>query len=465
MKATLSNGSSVTSAEPKTPTVQSLSAHALLNDSWRLTPARMAERLTNGRFQRWKHIRFLENKIAQAIGRGGARLLITMPPRHGKSWLASLFTPAWFLSLWPERNVILTSHDTALAESWARGVRDFLKANEAELGPRRGGEVITSAVGGPINGKGGHLLIVDDPLKSWAEASSENAREKQIEWFNSSLYTRAEPGASIIVIMTRWHQRDLAGYLSGEHGDGWEHLHIPALAEHNDLLGRAEGESLCEERFGREALERIRANVGTRAWNALYQQRPSAESGRILKRDWWKYYEVLPTAFDEVVQSWDLAFKGDESSDYVVGQVWGRRGADRYLIDQVRGKMDFPQTLAAVKTLSEKHPRAYRKLIEDKANGSALVAMLTHVVPGLIVVRPEAGKTARVHEVTAEIESGNVYLPSPELAPWVEELVTECADFPNARHDDQVDALAYALKYLRRENHNARTQRPSGAHL
>lgn len=420
----------------------------LLEDSWRLTPARMAERLTNGRFQRWQHIRFLENKIARAIGRGNARLVITMPPRHGKSWLASLFTPAWFLSLWPDRNVILASHDTALAVQWSKRVRDFLVEHQEVLGSLQGGQIIPAGVGSPINGHGGHLLIVDDPVKSWAEASSQAARQKQIEWFNSTLYTRAEPGASIIVIMTRWHEHDLVGHLEGAHSDEWEVLRIPALADESaDLLERGIGTPLCEERFGREELERIRRSVGSRVWNALYQQKPEPDSGATIKREWWKYYDTSPQAFDEVIQTWDMAFKGTDSSDYVVGQVWGRVGANKYLIDQVRGRMDFLATLKAVRELSQKYPQAHRKLIEDKANGSAVIASLRASLGGIITVTPESGKLARVNEVTAEIESGNVYLPAH--APWIEEFVGECTQFPNGRHDDQIDAMAYALNYLK----------------
>lgn len=420
----------------------------LLEDSWRLTPARMAERLTNGRFQRWQHIRFLENKIARAIGQGGARLIITMPPRHGKSWLASLFTPAWFLSLWPDRNVILASHDTQLAAQWSKRVREFLEEHQEVLGSLRGGEIIPAGVGSPINGRGGHLLIVDDPVKSWAEASSQAARQKQIEWFNSMLYTRAEPGASIIVIMTRWHEHDLAGYLEEAQADEWDVLRIPALADDaDDLLQRPAGTPLCEERFGREELERIRKSVGSRVWNTLYQQRPEPESGEVLKRHWWKYYDAPPERFDEVIQAWDLTFKDSEGSDYVVGQVWGRVGANKYLIDQVRGRMDFQATLEAVKALSRKYPQAHRKLIEDKANGSAVISTLKNVVPGLVVVAPESGKLVRVSEISAQVESGNVYLPAH--APWIGEFVGECTEFPGGKNDDQVDAMAYALKYMK----------------
>ena len=146
-----------------------------------------------------------------------------------------------------------------------------------------------------------------------------------------------------------------------------------------------------------------------------------------------------------MIQSWDCAFKDTASSDYVVGQVWGRIGADKYLLDQVRGRMDCPTTIRAVKRLSEKWPKAVAKLVEDKANGPAVIAMLRHEVEGLIAVNPEGGKEARAHAVSPQIEAGNVYLPHPDTATWVDGFVEENAVFPNGPHDDQVDATTQAL--------------------
>jgi len=313
-------------------------AEALVEHRWRLTPARMAEHLTFGRFQRYRHIQLLDRIIAQAIGRGKARIIISMPPRHGKSWLTSFYTPAWFLSLWPDKNIILTSYEANFAATWGRNVRNFLQEHESVLGIKladdslasdrwntiAGGGMITAGVGGPITGRGGHLIIVDDPIKNWEEAASETQRQKTIDWFNSTLYTRAEPGASIVVLMTRWHQRDLVGYLLSEHHDPWQEVRLPATAEENDPLKREIGQSLCPERFNEESLAVIKSAVGSRVWDALYQQRPSLAEGNIFKREWWKTYRVLPEKFDQVIMSCDLAFKDTKNSDYVVLQVWGK---------------------------------------------------------------------------------------------------------------------------------------------
>jgi predicted phage terminase large subunit-like protein len=154
---------------------------------------------------------------------------------------------------------------------------------------------------------------------------------------------------------------------------------------------------------------------------------------------------VLPDSFMDTLQSWDCAFKDLKSSDYVVGQVWARKSADKFLLDQVRGQMDCPTTIDAIRKLSAKWPRARTKLIEDKANGSAVIQVLRHELAGMIAVQPAGGKVARASAVCPQIESGNIYLPHPAMAPWIEAFIEECAAFPHARHDDQVDAMSQAL--------------------
>jgi predicted phage terminase large subunit-like protein len=168
-------------------------------------------------------------------------------------------------------------------------------------------------------------------------------------------------------------------------------------------------------------------------------------SGGIFKRTWWRFYREAPARFDEVIQSWDCTFKDLATSDYVVGQVWGRVGADAYLLDQVRGQMDLPATLVAVRALSAKWPNSYTKLIEDKANGPAVIASLRHELAGLIPVNPEGGKVARAHAVSPQVEAGNVHLPDPSIAPWIGGFLVEHDTFPLGVHDDQVDATTQAL--------------------
>lgn len=218
-----------------------------------------------------------------------------------------------------------------------------------------------------------------------------------------------------------------------------------ALAEENDPLGREPGQPLCPELFTKQALESIKTSVGSYWWASLYQQRPSPAEGGIFKRHWWQYYRQAPGKFDEIIQSWDMSFKDKATSDFVVGQVWGRSGADKYLLDQVRGRMDFTATLQAVRSLSAKWPQARAKLVEDKANGPAVIATLKREISGLIPVEPQGSKEARAWAVQPEVEAGNVYIPDPGIASWVHDFVEECAAFPNGAHDDQVDAMTQAL--------------------
>jgi predicted phage terminase large subunit-like protein len=244
---------------------------------------------------------------------------------------------------------------------------------------------------------------------------------------------------------------DLAGRLmeaskSGE-GDHWKVLNFPALAEHDDGYRRT-GEALHPERYDLGQLGRIKKAIGTRDWNALYQQRPVPDGGLIFRREWIRTWTRLPTAFDETIASWDMAFKGKSGSDFVVGQAWGRRGGDFYLLDQVRGRWTFTQTLEAVTNFSTRWPEAVAKLIEDTANGPAVIDSLKSRITGIIPVNPEGGKVARAYAVSPAWESGNVYMPDRAMAEWADDFEAELLQFPMGANDDQVDAMTQALNRL-----------------
>lgn len=252
---------------------------------------------------------------------------------------------------------------------------------------------------------------------------------------------------------------DLSGRLleaqaKGE-GDEWRVVNFPAIAE-QDEEHRRKGEALHPERYPLEALERIKAAIGTRDWEALYQQHPVPDGGAIFKDEWLQRTWLpkdLPAKFDAVIMSWDLAFKNSDASDFVVGQLVGRHGGDYYILDQERGRWSFTETAAKVKELAERarirFPRvAPRILIEDKANGPAVIDALKHEVSGIIPVEPDGSKEARAHAITALFEAGNVLLPDRSLAPWVDEYRLELTRFPSGAHDDQVDATTQALRYL-----------------
>ena len=260
---------------------------AVAVEPWRLTPDRHAHHISGGRWHRWNYLRYMGREVAMAIAAGNGRIIINAPPRHGKSEFGSFRVPVWFLDNFPERRIILTSYEAGFASEWGRKVRDEFATNKMTRTRLRtdttgvsawqtpeGGGMVCSGVGGPITGRGGDVIIIDDPIKNWQDAYSPLARERRREWFQGTLYTRCEPGATIIVVMTRWHVDDLSGWLVDTHSDKWTLMSFPALAGPDDILGRAPGEALCPERYDVDALKAIRPGVGALAWEAEFQQAP-----------------------------------------------------------------------------------------------------------------------------------------------------------------------------------------------
>jgi len=268
---------------------------------------------------------------------------------------------------------------------------------------------------------------------------------------------------------TRWHEDDLAGRLiAAEDGHRWRVINIPALADHDpakgesDPLGREPGQWLTSARGRTEAeWEAIRIQAGSRVFNALYQGKPSPSSGNVWRRPWWRFYEQMLWTLDdegsyrveadEVIQSWDCSFKDTKGSDFVVGTVWARRGANVYLLDKIHKRLTFTETLTAFAALTARWPQANAKYVEDKANGTAVIDTLKSKIPGIVAITPTESKYARANAVAPFIEAGNVWMPAPQVAlPDVDpdSLIDEAAGFPNAAHDDQVDSTSQALAQM-----------------
>lgn len=427
------------------------------------------EYVHRGLYIHGEHTKLICRKLEQVEQGKIKRLMIFLPPRHSKSMTVSETFPSYFIGKNLNRRVIMVSYGGSLAQKFGRANKDKLDDyGEAIFGIKlskdnksttnwgidgfRGG-MISTGIGGGITGEGADLLIIDDPIKNRQEADSITYRDKVWDEWQNTLYTRLQPNGAVIVILTRWHEDDLAGrLLNPDYGlvEDWDIVKLPAVAEdENDLLGRAIGEPLWPDYgFDDTWVENTKKVVGSRVWAALYQQRPAPTEGNIVKREWWQYYDKLPDNIEEVIQSWDFTFKGGEESDYVVGQVWGRKGADKYLMDQFRGRLDFTESIKAIRTLSSKYPEARLKLIEDKANGPAIITTLRGEIGGIVPINPRGTKEARANAVAPDIEAGNVYLPRPSIAPWVNEYVEEWASFPNGQNDDQVDATTQALDRL-----------------
>lgn len=422
------------------------------------------------------------------------RLIISMPPQEGKSTRVTKVGPLWALIRNPERRIVVVSYGADLANEFGRSIRNMIVTNQGhdgtlDLGLRiapdngavsswtlaghRGG-VRSIGLSGGITGRPADWMFIDDPISNREQAESEAYRKRAKDFWTSTGSTRLAPGAPVVLILTRWHEDDLAGWLLRRpDGHRWKVINIPAQADHDpakgqtDPLGRQPGEYMRSARVNEKTgqprsvaeWEQIKVQAGSRDWTALYQGRPAPPEGGLLKRGWWRYYDQpqwierpdgsrQAIGFDELLLSWDMTFKDVDSSDYVVGQVWGRRAAHAYLLDQVRGRWSFVTTCMQLRALAARWPQAGAKLVEDKANGTAVINALSRTVAGLIPVEPDGSKAARASAVSPFVEAGNVWLPAPELAAWADSLVEECAAFPNGSHDDQVDALTQALNRL-----------------
>lgn len=448
--------------------------------SW-ATPGELAH-LLDPRTVQTPALDLIDQALVELAETPDGRLIIVMPPQEGKSQRVTRRFPTAVLKKNPDTRIAIASYEASVARRWGRAIRDDINANSdvLQMQIRRDlsgqsewqltgydGGVFTVGIGGGITGRPVDLLIIDDPIKGRAQADSEVYRQAVWDWWLDSGATRLAPGAPVALILTRWHDDDLAGrLLAAEDGHLWKVLRIPAQADHDpeqgetDPLGREVGEWL-ESARGRtvEQWEAIKTRSGSRTFSALYQGRPSSAAGTIFQREWWAEYDQpqwierpdgtnVVVGFDDLLISWDLTFKDTAGTDYVCGQVWGRRGADAYLLDQVHGRMDFPATVDAFRELAAKWPQALMKIVEDKANGPAVIASLRHKVPGIVPEEPQGSKTARAAAVSPLVEAGNVYLPSPELCPWISGMKDEAASFPTGKHDDQVDALTQALNRL-----------------
>ena len=454
-----------------------------------LSPIALAQGLDESYVLR-DHLSYISDRLTTAVHdveNGQSRFLsISVPPRLGKSLLTSVYLPLWIFHRHPEWPIMMLSHDPSLAAGWGRQARRLIESNGEQIGvtlaadagaakeweTSQGGVMLSRSIRESVTGRGAKVMILDDIVKDFAEAHSPAAREFVWDWWTANSRTRLHPPSLVVAIGTRWHEDDFIGRLLSEEHEGdpaqWEVISLPALAEDPeamdprtkkpfgaDVLGREAGEPLLSpldpDETPQEALERwadIRTAVGVYAWNGLFQQRPSAAAGTIFETDWWQYWRPgdLPT-FTRRITSWDCAFKGTKDSDWVVGQEWGVAGADRYLLRQTRKRLTFTETLAEMKAFIGTS-EAHEHVIEDKANGTAVIDVLKREIPGLIPVNPTDSKEARARSVTPEIEAGNVYLPA--LAEWLPDFVSEHRAFPNSPHDDQVDCTSQALMRLRR---------------
>ncbi len=439
---------------------------------YKSSPASFAYLASGADFEIPPHIQLIDKALIELVSQGSKILVINMPPRHGKSEFISKYFPAWLLCNFPDKRVILTSYEAHFAQTFGKKVRDIVdeygSLNDIYLDPasnsvqhfsieNHGGSMSCIGSGGAITGRGADIVIIDDPVKNDAEANSETIREGLKEWFKSTVYTRLEPGGSIILIMTRWHQDDLCGYILNEFGaqDNFIHIDLPALAEENDLLNRNIGEPLWERRFDAQKLKEIENSIGKYWFSALYQQQPAPLGGGIFKKSDFKYYtekedsyilqssieKIIPKKSLRIFVTVDLAASTKDSADYSVLLTFGiTENKEILILDVLRNKFETFNHLKIIEDVYYK----WKPVLIGIETVQYQISLFNEVQRlGISVksIRPISDKISRALPMQAKLNSGIVYFP--KYASWLSEFETELLSFPIGKNDDQADCFAY----------------------
>ncbi|WP_232252603.1 phage terminase large subunit [Brevibacterium casei] len=391
----------------------------------------------------------------------------------------------WVLTQDPDTRITLASYETGVARRWGRAVRDDIRSNQELLGINvrddisaqqewelegHIGGMFTAGIGSALTGRPSNLMIIDDPVKNHEDAISKVKQETAWNWWTETAQSRLHPGTSVVLIMTRWSTGDLGGrILSEPGGEDWEVLSIPAQADHDptlgetDPLGREPGEFMqTVHGMSDEQWEQRKLATPPKAWSSLYQQRPTQDEGGVFPAEWSRYNQpmwierdngtrIIPGLIEngyELAISADLTFRDSETSDYAVIQTWLRVGPNIYLIDMIRRRMNFNDTLDALRSMAAKYPQAAAKYIEARANGDAATTALSRELTGIIPVEPEGTKYTRMLAISPFAHAGNIILPTSSLLPNVEDLIEEARGFPGATHDDTCDGMAIAAQNL-----------------
>lgn len=451
---------------------------AAMRDDFGLFLRKAFPALAGGALLAWNwHLDAIACQLNRIETGDSSRLLVTMPPRNLKSIMISVAWVAWMLGRDPSLNFVCVSYSGELAQKLARDCRMLMQSSwYNELFPgtviskarsaaydfetTRGGGRLATSIMGTLTGRGGDIIIIDDPIKP-DDANSETVRKSVNDWFSTTLASRLndKENGAIICVMQRLHEQDLAGMLM-EQG-GWAHLSLPAIATEDATIALTRGrvhvrrinDVLHPERESRETLERLRASLGSVIFSAQYQQQPVPAQGNMAKAEWLRsVVQFATTSSGQVVQSWDTASKDGIHNDWsVCVTAYVHRGEFR-ILDVFRARLDFVGLKAAAIRLAREH-KTDVLLIEDAASGTQLHQTLCnenpHGVPRPISRKPEGDKVTRFAAICPMMEAGQLLLPKE--APWLAEFTAEILGFPNARHDDQADALAQLMIWAARQ--------------
>ena len=454
-----------------------------VNNYWNISPGWLAHRLTNGKWQYAEHLRFIDNMLVKLTNREFDKLIINMPPRHGKSELISKYFPFWYLSNNPTHQVILSTYNHNLARSFGRKIFGLFQefgesvyslqiSNSAKSSSNFEmanycGSLSCYGVGGTITGKGADLLIIDDPIKNDKEANSATIRNNIWEWFKATAFTRLEPNGIIIIVMTRWNEQDLCGKIIEDAKfktdimeQNWKIISLPAIAEFDDEINRNPGDPLWEKRFPLKKLNNIKSQIGDYWFSSLYQQKPSPIGDFIFKRKYFKYFrfenQIIKKIYSEtksqnieliklsdcsIFSVADLAATVKETSDFTVVMTFALSPKnDIFILDIVRERIEGADHLNLLKRIQEK----WNPVLIGIENTQYQISLIqSGVREGLPIksLRADKDKISRALPIAAKMELGNVYFL--ESANWLFEFENELLSFPKGKNDDQVDAFAY----------------------
>ena len=428
-------------------------------------------------------------------------LMVFVAPRRGKSEIISRRFPAYVFGRHPDASIIATSYGSDLASAMNRDVqriidndlyrdvfpKTFLNSKNVKS-TSRGTYIRTSdkfeivghkglyrsaGVNEGITGMGCDIALIDDPIKNYEDAMSPVKQESAYNWYQSTLFTRLQGMKKVIMVLTRWSPSDLAGRIledaeKNPEAPQWEVISLPEEFDpdnpniHPEDIRTEEGELLWPEMFDRKTVNQQKHSVGTKVWESLYQQRPTPGDGTIFKTTWFKYYKELPQ-LDSIRASVDCAFTDTAKSDFVAMTVWGTSGANKYLLHLVRERLDFSATINELLRIKIMFPNCEKIIIENKANGPAVISTLQSKIPGIVGYNPTSSKAARATAVSPQFEAGNVYLPDPyyeknrEERPWcytpvnkqttilLQDYIKEFQSFPHGKNDDMVDSTVQFL--------------------
>lgn len=421
-------------------------------------------------WKRSRHLIYVCDEIQKFVesdtGNAYDIMVLNLPPQVGKSMAVTETLPSWYLGMNPDNAAIVLAYGDDLAQRFGRRNKEKIErfgklffdielskdkaANDDFEIKGHKGRMITRGIMAGVTGNPANLLIIDDPIKTREEAYSSLVREKiWSEWLHSAK-SRLSYGAKVIIIMTRWHDQDLAGRIL-ETEKNVVHINIPCEAGENDIIGREVGDGIFPEiGKGREWKDEIKASYiaseGVEAWHSLYQGNPIIESGNLFKKDWFKWYDEVPQTYQKLI-SVDAAFKDTKTSDFVAMGVFSKEGSNVYLEEVINERMDFVRTLEVLREVKSKHSDANMVLIEDKANGSAIISTLRREIMGVVPVEPLGSKESRAYAIQPFVMAGNLYLPRNGY--WTGDYIDQMTRFPKGRYDDMVDMTSQALVRLK----------------